>query len=465
MSTAVVPFNISFFQLSWTRNFDPSGEYYFAMYFLEIQELKPKDIREFSISIGGKLWYKNNLRLTYEDETIYSDPSYPMSKPGPLNFSLNATARSTLPPLINAWEAYRLSSILLNGTYVDDVVAVVDIVRYFNLEKDWTEELSQLSNLNELNLANNKLIGSIPEGLANKQRNEKLNLSVYGNNMDCQSNGCNNPAAKNKRKKTVVVWGTIAGVVAVEIFSAALVVFIKRIKSKKTTPLVVSTTSKTEEKSTQLALVKLEGCRSYSYQEVIEMTDDFHKQIGKGGYGPVYIGWLQDKEVAVKVLSDKSHHGPKEFSTEVDMLSRVHHKSLVEFIGYCIEEENMILIYEFMSNGDLRHSINGQNLSGKCLDWETRVSNALDAAQGLEYLHHGCNPCIIHRDVKSSNILLNDRMEAKVADFGLSRIVPLEGATHISTVVKGTTGYIDPEYYILHRLTEKRMYIALGLFY
>ncbi|GLJ45695.1 hypothetical protein SUGI_0961740 [Cryptomeria japonica] len=120
MSTAVVPLNISFLRLSWTRNFDPSGEYHFAMYFLEIQELKPNDIREFSISIGGKLWYKNNLRLTYEDETIYSDPSYPMSKPGPLNFSLNATARSTLPPLINAWEAYRLSSVLLNGTYVDD---------------------------------------------------------------------------------------------------------------------------------------------------------------------------------------------------------------------------------------------------------------------------------------------------------------------------------------------------------
>ncbi|GLJ45694.1 hypothetical protein SUGI_0961730 [Cryptomeria japonica] len=281
--------------------------------------------------------------------------------------------------------------------------------------------------------------------------------------MDCQSNGCNNPPAKNKSKKTVVVWGTIAGVVAVAIFSAALVVFIKSFKSKKTTPLAVSTTSKTEEKSTQLALVKLEGCRSYSYQEVIEMTDDFHKQIGKGGYGPVYIGWLQGKEVAVKVLSDKSHQGPKEFSTEVDMLSRVHHKNLVKFIGYCIEEENMILIYEFMSNGDLRHSLNGQNLSGKYLDWETRVNIALDAAQGLEYLHHGCNPCIIHRDVKSSNILLNDRMEAKVADFGLSRIAPLEGATHISTVVKGTMGYIDPEYYILHRLTEKSDVYSFGV--
>ncbi|GLJ45701.1 hypothetical protein SUGI_0961860 [Cryptomeria japonica] len=489
MSTALAPLNISFRQFYWIRDFEQAGGYYFAMYFLEIQELKPKDIREFSISIDGVQWYGDNLRPTYSAITVYSNQSYPISKKGSWNFTLNATSRSTLPPLINAWEAYRFSSLLLNGTYVDDVVTVVDIVRQLsgkglngtipasfgdlsalvildlsnnNLSGSIPEELSQLSNLNELNLANNKLTGSIPEGLANKQRNANLNLSVYGNNMDCQSIVCNNPSAKNNSKKTVV-WGTIAGVAAVAIFSAALVVFIKRNKSTKTTPLVVSTTSKTEEKSAQLALVKVEGSRSYSYQEVIEMTGDFHKQIGKGGYGPVYIGWLRGKEVAVKLLSDKSHQGPKEFSTEVDMLSRVHHKNLVKFIGYCIEEENMILIYEFMSNGDLRHSLNGQSLSEKCLDWETRVNIALDAAQGLEYLHHGCNPCIIHRDVKSSNILLNDRMEAKVADFGLSRIVPLEGATHISTVVKGTTGYIDPEYYILHRLTEKSDVYSFGV--
>ncbi|XP_059072368.1 probable LRR receptor-like serine/threonine-protein kinase At1g51880 [Cryptomeria japonica] len=193
------------------------------------------------------------------------------------------------------------------------------------------------------------------------------------------------------------------------------------------------------------------------------MTSNFQREIGKGGYGSVYLGCLQDKDVAVKILSDKSHKGATQFSTEVEILYKLHHKNLIKFMGYCEEEQNLVLVYEYMSNGDLRHFLDGQTSSRNYLGWERRLNIALDAAQGLEYLHVGCKPSIIHRDVKSSNILLNDQMEAKIADFGLSRMGPLDGATHVSTLVKGTIGYLDPEYYSTNRLTEKSDVYSFGV--
>ncbi|KAH9289558.1 hypothetical protein KI387_033675, partial [Taxus chinensis] len=196
------------------------------------------------------------------------------------------------------------------------------------------------------------------------------------------------------------------------------------------------------------------------YEEVKAMTGNFEREIGKGGYGPVFHGCLQDKEVAIKILSDKSHQGITEFSTEVDVLSKLHHKNLVKFVGYCFEGQNLVLIYDYMCNGDLRQRLDGQDSS---LDWGKRLKIALDAAQGLEYLHLSCKPGIIHRDVKSSNILLNERMYAKIADFGFSKMGPLEGATHVTTLVKGTTGYLDPEYYTAHRLTEKSDVYSFGV--
>ncbi|GLJ45089.1 hypothetical protein SUGI_0949180 [Cryptomeria japonica] len=173
------------------------------------------------------------------------------------------------------------------------------------------------------------------------------------------------------------------------------------------------------------------------------MTLNFQKEIGKGGYGPVYLGCLQGKDVAVKILSDKSHQGAMEFSTVVDILSKLHHKNLVKFMGYCTEEQKLVLIYEYRSGSALLDFMS--NFFKPYSRMGKRLNIALDAAQGLEYLHVGCKPGIIHRDIKSSNILLNDHMEAKIADFGLSKLRPLDGATHVSTLVKGTTGYLDPE--------------------
>ncbi|AES72102.1 putative protein kinase RLK-Pelle-LRR-I-1 family [Medicago truncatula] len=191
-------------------------------------------------------------------------------------------------------------------------------------------------------------------------------------------------------------------------------------------------------------------------------TNNFSKKIGKGSFGSVYYGKMKDgKEIAVKTMTDPSSHGNHQFVTEVALLSRIHHRNLVPLIGYCEEEYQHILVYEYMHNGTLRDHIH-ECSSEKRLDWLTRLRIAEDAAKGLEYLHTGCNPSIIHRDVKTSNILLDINMRAKVSDFGLSRLAE-EDLTHISSVAKGTVGYLDPEYYANQQLTEKSDVYSFGV--
>uniref|UniRef100_A0A7N2LLI5 non-specific serine/threonine protein kinase n=1 Tax=Quercus lobata TaxID=97700 RepID=A0A7N2LLI5_QUELO len=131
-----------------------------------------------------------------------------------------------------------------------------------------------------------------------------------------------------------------------------------------------------------------------------------------------------------------------------NFLMKVHHKNLTSFVGYCHENTNMGLIYEYMANGNLAQHLSGvvsADKNSSFLSWETRLKIAMDSAQGLEYLHNGCKPPIIHRDVKSTNILLDENFQAKLTDLGLSRIISSEGGTHVSTKVVGTPGYLDPE--------------------
>ncbi|XAR48142.1 Non-specific serine/threonine protein kinase [Bertholletia excelsa] len=196
--------------------------------------------------------------------------------------------------------------------------------------------------------------------------------------------------------------------------------------------------------------------------EIEEATENFSRNIGKGSFGPVYYGKMKDgKEVAVKIMADPTSHGTKQFVTEVALLSRIHHRNLVPLIGYCEEAHQRMLVYEYMHNGTLRDHIH--NLANpNHLDWLARLRIAEDAAKGLEYLHTGCNPSIIHRDVKTSNILLDIHMRAKVSDFGLSRQAE-EDLTHISSVARGTVGYLDPEYYANQQLTEKSDVYSFGV--
>jgi serine/threonine protein kinase len=203
--------------------------------------------------------------------------------------------------------------------------------------------------------------------------------------------------------------------------------------------------------------------RRFTYSQVAIMTNNFQRILGKGGFGMVYHGFVNGTEqVAVKILSHSSSQGYKEFKAEVELLLRVHHKNLVGLVGYCDEGENMALIYEYMANGDLKEHMSGTR-NRFTLNWGTRLKIVVESAQGLEYLHNGCKPPMVHRDVKTTNILLNEHFQAKLADFGLSRSFPIEGETHVSTVVAGTPGYLDPEYYKTNWLTEKSDVYSFGI--
>ncbi|XP_024536950.1 putative leucine-rich repeat receptor-like serine/threonine-protein kinase At2g14440 [Selaginella moellendorffii] len=204
------------------------------------------------------------------------------------------------------------------------------------------------------------------------------------------------------------------------------------------------------------------NAKSFTYKDIINTTNNFKKVLGEGSFGPVYYGRLPDgTEVAVKVLSSSSSQGHQEFYTEIDILSVVHHRNLVTFLGYCNQGSELILVYELLVNGTLREHLYGTNRP--TLSWKTRLQIALEAAQALEYLHTSCNVHIIHRDIKTTNILLNFAMVAKVSDFGISKLSNKNEASHVSTAIKGTPGYLDPEYHSYNRLTEKSDVYSFGL--
>ncbi|QHO16866.1 proline-rich receptor-like protein kinase PERK2 isoform X1 [Arachis duranensis] len=205
----------------------------------------------------------------------------------------------------------------------------------------------------------------------------------------------------------------------------------------------------------------------FTYDELVAATKSFSEAnlLGEGGFGYVYKGILPSgKEIAVKQLKSGSQQGEREFQAEVETISRVHHKHLVELVGYCVTMSERMLVYEFVPNNTLEFHLHGE---GKpVVRWEKRIKIALGSAKGLAYLHEDCNPAIIHRDIKASNILLDFNFEAKVSDFGLAKIFPnnADGCiTHLTTRVVGTFGYLAPEYASSGKLTDKSDVYSYGV--
>ncbi|TVU36603.1 hypothetical protein EJB05_18542, partial [Eragrostis curvula] len=209
---------------------------------------------------------------------------------------------------------------------------------------------------------------------------------------------------------------------------------------------------------------QLKGARYFSFDELKKCTNNFSEihAIGSGGYGKVYKGTLSNGQIAaIKRAQQGSMQGAAEFKNEIELLSRVHHKNLVSLVGFCYEQGEQMLVYEYIPNGTLRDNLMGKG--GIHLDWKKRLSIAIGSAKGLSYLHELADPPIIHRDIKSTNILLDESLNAKVADFGLSKLVSDTQKGHVSTQVKGTLGYLDPEYYMTQQLSEKSDVYSFGV--
>ncbi|KAL0702789.1 hypothetical protein Bca4012_058911 [Brassica carinata] len=183
---------------------------------------------------------------------------------------------------------------------------------------------------------------------------------------------------------------------------------------------------------------------TFTYKELAAATGGFADSnlLGQGGFGYVHKGVLPSgKEVAVKSLKSGSGQGEREFQAEVDIISRVHHRYLVSLVGYCIADAQRMLVYEFVPNKTLEYHLHGKNLP--VMDFSTRMRIALGSGKGLAYLHEDCHPRIIHRDIKSANILLDFNFDAMVADFGLAKLTS-DNYTHVSTRVMGTFGLARP---------------------
>ncbi|XP_010443736.1 PREDICTED: receptor-like protein kinase At5g59670 [Camelina sativa] len=496
---------------------NPSDQYYLYAHFAEIQDLQANETREFNILLNGQ-HYSGPVIPKKLDVTTIDNVNPKTCQGGECSFQLIRTKRSTLPPLLNAFEVYKVIRFPQSETDENDVDAIKDIASSYGLSKiTWQGDpcvpqqlmwdglncnntdmsstppritslnlsssgltgtiaaaIQSLTKLEKLDLSNNNLTGVVPEFLGNMEslsvinlsgnnlngsipqalHKKGLELSVDGNPMLCLSDSCKE-APKKKVLVPIVASAAFAAIVIV-----VLICFLVFGKKKKTILQGLDLPPRT---STVEVTFANKNRRRYTYSEVIQMTNNFQRVLGKGGFGMVYHGTVNGSEqVAVKVLSKSSTQGYKEFKTEVDLLLRVHHTNLVSLVGYCYEGDQLALIYEFLPNGDLKHHLSGKG-GRSIINWSTRLLIALDASLGLEYLHVGCKPPMVHRDIKTANLLLDENFKAKLADFGLSRSFQGGGEAQNSTVIAGTPGYVDPEYNHSGRLAEKSDVYSFGI--
>ncbi|KAH7433926.1 hypothetical protein KP509_07G092900 [Ceratopteris richardii] len=398
------------------------------------------------------------------------------ARPNIYSISLeNQNLQGVIPNLFNSFKlltALSLAENMLNGSIpkLDDLQYLTILDLHSNhLSGSIPDFLGELPALTTLNLDNNNLSGEIPEKLRSRASNSVLFLSIAGNPELC-SNQSNQAFCKtnitvigketNKKNEAALVGGLVAAAAFVLILflavstTAFFCIRSKRVKQPKLVdpdvPSQQVTTINADESGLQNNVPSVqENSRNrgsqlqlFSYKDIISMTEDLGKPIGQGSFGTVYYGLLKDrKPVAVKVLSKDSWQGEKEFQNEVELLSRICHNNVVQLLGYCIERE-LVLVYDYMVNGSLSDSLHGR---GKILSlWRDRLQIAVDVARGLEFLHDHCSPPIIHRDVKSNNILLDENMIGKVSDFGISKSMEAENLQ--TKIVRGNSGYVDPEY-------------------
>lgn len=334
--------------------------------------------------------------------------------------------------------------------------------------------------LASMDLRNNEFIGRIPESFAslpnltqlyygcNKDFTKDLPTSDNSSKLDTDNGLCTGKESSHPPHTVFIVAISGGALLVTGVFACLICFYKKRKKANKksngkthamTKNAIYAMPSSNEDSS-----LKTISIECYTLEQIESAIQHYKTLIGEGGFGSVYRGTLQDgKEVAVKVRSATSTQGTREFDNELTLLSAIRHENLVPLLGYCCENDQQILVYPFMSNGSLQDRLYGDASKRRALDWPTRLSIALGSARGLTYLHTFSGRCVIHRDVKSSNILLDDSMCPKVADFGFSKYAPQEGDSGASLEVRGTAGYLDPEYYSTQHLSAKSDVFSYGV--
>uniref|UniRef100_A0ACD5W1M1 Uncharacterized protein n=1 Tax=Avena sativa TaxID=4498 RepID=A0ACD5W1M1_AVESA len=438
-------------------------------HFTEINGSNPN--RRFDIFSTGEVLFQGFSPSPLQVDSMYKSGQF--LQKGDTFFTLDKTPGSSLPPLINAFEVYSLVQMENLTTDFNDVYNIKQIKTHYNLARTswngdpcWPREYSwegltcdySKSNQNPrivtLNLSTSGLGGRFAILLMNMMSLENLleGNPVCSNNKDSY---CIGKKKKKRRRNTtpILLIAVIVPVVLISLLVGMCILWKLYWKDKSGD----NENYAMYEEETPLHI----DIRRFTYTELKLITNNFHSIIGKGGFGIVYHGILENgDEVAVKVLMETSIAESTDFLPEVQTLSKVHHKNLVTLQGYCQNKKCLALVYDFMPRGNLQQLLRGGDVY--CLNWEQRLHIALDAAQGLEYIHELCTPSIVHRDVKTPNILLNKNMVGIISDFGLSPAFN-DAHTHISTVAAGTFGYLDPEYHASFKLTVKTDIYSYGI--
>ncbi|KAF3792177.1 NSP-INTERACTING KINASE 2 protein [Nymphaea thermarum] len=376
----------------------------------------------------------------------------------------------------------RLSSAIGNLTNLQQV-----LLQNNNITGVIPAELGKLPNLRTLDLSNNKFTGPIPDSLGQLTSLQYLDLSfnnlsgpvprvpartfnIQGNFLTCgsgsaqdcspatlsgsRSSSTNALQGKSRGHRVAVAFGVALGCTSGVTLVLAFLVWWKKKQSRQ---LIQDDYDHYHDEE----MLCLGNVKTFSFRELQVATDNFNGKriLGKGGFGNVYKGYLQDNTVvAVKRLKDCGNSGETQFQTEIEMISLAVHRNLLRLLGFCITPSERLLVYPFMSNGSVASRLRGK----PTLDWNARKKIALGAARGLVYLHEQCDPKIIHRDVKAANILLDDYCEAVVGDFGLAKLMD-HADSHVTTAVRGTVGHIAPEYLSTGQSSEKTDVFGFGI--
>ncbi|GLJ05372.1 hypothetical protein SUGI_0017000 [Cryptomeria japonica] len=400
----------------------------FVLYFAEVEELNSSEARNFDVTANEQT--VQSIHNALQNHSIELPFTYNYTQEKEVVISLETAyqaGKSNRGPLLNALEYYKIME-REPETYPGDVDALLSIKKAFGIKGwisdpcfaiEWTGIICNggLSvRILSIDLSERNLYGTLPQRIS--QLTELRSIYLQNNSLS----------------------GTLPDLCSLTKLQ------IIRLENNYLTGIIPDCLSKLSNLK-QLIWRKRHNSKKQKQVEIINSDQNA----------------ADGKDVAVKLLSSSSKQGATEFLNEIDLLSRLNHKNLVTLLGYCNDSKQLMLVYDHMPCGSLKYHLYTSLATCSVLDWKTRLQVALDAAEGLEYLRISCTPKIINRDVKSSNILLDSTLRAKVADFGLSKIIGDDNASHVTTTIKGSIGYLDPEYFRTSKLTEKSDVYSFGV--